>query len=173
MHGMGLLACAVFHSGHACGVAQDAIAPAAQNMRTGVHFWNQGVLVSRDLHEVHLHVGIHLLAVFRHQLGDVDVAAILPAVLFVAARSVKTTVAGLHIGIHKHMIPEFLFPDGLVPEQPYTVFGSLTDILTDAIGLIEVILGLTKLGKTVELPNNAATQGAVRKVAPYVKVEEV
>ena len=25
----------------------------------------------------------------------------------------------------------------------------------------------------VELPNNAATQGAVRKVAPYVKVEEV
>jgi len=32
-------------------------------------------------------------------------------------------------------------------------------------------LGLTKLGKTVELPNNAATQGAVRKVAPYVKVE--
>ena len=34
-------------------------------------------------------------------------------------------------------------------------------------------LGLTKLGKTVELPNNAATQGAVRKVAPYVKVEEV
>ena len=35
-----------------------------------------------------------------------------------------------------------------------------------------VALGLTKLGKTVELPNNAATQGAVRKVAPYVKVEE-
>ena len=34
-------------------------------------------------------------------------------------------------------------------------------------------LGLTMLGKTVELPNNAATQGAVRKVAPYVKVEEV
>ena len=34
-------------------------------------------------------------------------------------------------------------------------------------------LGLTKLGKTVELPNNAATQVAVRKVAPYVKVEEV
>ena len=27
--------------------------------------------------------------------------------------------------------------------------------------------------KSVELPNNAATQGAVRKVAPYVKVEEV
>ena len=34
-------------------------------------------------------------------------------------------------------------------------------------------LGLTKLGKSVELPNNAATLGAVRKVAPYVKVEEV
>ena len=33
-------------------------------------------------------------------------------------------------------------------------------------------LGLTKLNKTVELPNNAATQGALRKVAPYVKVEE-
>lgn len=34
-------------------------------------------------------------------------------------------------------------------------------------------LGLTKLHKTVELPDNAATRGAVRKVAPYVKVEEV
>ena len=34
-------------------------------------------------------------------------------------------------------------------------------------------LGLTKLNKSVELPNNAATQGALRKVAPYVKVEEV
>ena len=34
-------------------------------------------------------------------------------------------------------------------------------------------LGLTKVGKTVELPNNAATMGAVRKVAPYVKVEEI
>ena len=33
-------------------------------------------------------------------------------------------------------------------------------------------LGLNKVGKTVELPNNAATMGAVRKVAPYVKVEE-
>ena len=33
-------------------------------------------------------------------------------------------------------------------------------------------LGLTKLNKSVELPNNAATQGALRKVAPYVKVEE-
>ena len=34
-------------------------------------------------------------------------------------------------------------------------------------------LGLSKLYKTVELPDNAATQGALRKVAPYVKVEEV
>ena len=34
-------------------------------------------------------------------------------------------------------------------------------------------LGLTKMYKTVELPNNAATAGALRKVAPYVKVEEV
>ena len=30
-------------------------------------------------------------------------------------------------------------------------------------------LGLTKLYKTVELPDNAATAGALRKVAPYVK----
>ena len=34
-------------------------------------------------------------------------------------------------------------------------------------------LGLSKLYKTVELQDNAATQGALRKVAPYVKVEEV
>ena len=34
-------------------------------------------------------------------------------------------------------------------------------------------LGLTKLYKTVELPDNAATAGALRKVAPYVKVEDV
>ena len=34
-------------------------------------------------------------------------------------------------------------------------------------------LGLTQMHKTVELPNNAATAGALRKVAPYVKVEEV
>ena len=33
-------------------------------------------------------------------------------------------------------------------------------------------LGLTKLHKTVELPTHAATQGALRKVAPYVNVEE-
>ena len=34
-------------------------------------------------------------------------------------------------------------------------------------------LGLTKMHKTVELPNNAATAGALRKVAPYVKVDEI
>lgn len=34
-------------------------------------------------------------------------------------------------------------------------------------------LGLRKLNKTVELPDNAATQGMLRLVAPYVKVEEV
>ena len=33
-------------------------------------------------------------------------------------------------------------------------------------------LGLTKLHTTVELPHNAATQGSLRKVAPYVNVEE-
>ena len=35
------------------------------------------------------------------------------------------------------------------------------------------IYRLTKLYKTVELPDNAATAGALRKVAPYVKVEEI
>ena len=34
-------------------------------------------------------------------------------------------------------------------------------------------LGLKKVNKSVELPDNAATAGALRKVAPYVKVEEV
>ena len=34
-------------------------------------------------------------------------------------------------------------------------------------------LGLTKLYKPDELANHAATAGALRKVAPYVKVEEV
>ncbi len=34
-------------------------------------------------------------------------------------------------------------------------------------------LGLNKPGKTVELPNNESTWGAIRKVAPYLKVEEV
>ena len=34
-------------------------------------------------------------------------------------------------------------------------------------------LGLRKLNKSVELPDNAATAGALRKVAPYVKVEEI
>ncbi|MCD7745356.1 MAG: 50S ribosomal protein L30 [Lachnospiraceae bacterium] len=33
-------------------------------------------------------------------------------------------------------------------------------------------LGLTKLNKTVELPNNDATKGMVRQVAHLVKVEE-
>ncbi len=33
-------------------------------------------------------------------------------------------------------------------------------------------LGLTKMHKTVELPDNAATRGRVRKVAHLVKVEE-
>lgn len=33
-------------------------------------------------------------------------------------------------------------------------------------------LGLTKLHKTVELPDNPCTAGALRKVAPYIKVEE-
>ncbi len=33
-------------------------------------------------------------------------------------------------------------------------------------------LGLTKMHKTVELPDNAATRGMVRKVAHLVKVEE-
>ena len=32
---------------------------------------------------------------------------------------------------------------------------------------------LRLLYKTVELPDNAATAGALRKVAPYVKVEEI
>ena len=34
-------------------------------------------------------------------------------------------------------------------------------------------LGLKKVNKSVELPDNAATQGMLRMVAPYVKVEEV
>ena len=34
-------------------------------------------------------------------------------------------------------------------------------------------LGLKKVNKSVELPDNAATQGMLRKVAPDVKVEEV
>ncbi len=34
-------------------------------------------------------------------------------------------------------------------------------------------LGLRKMHKTVELPDNAATAGALRKVAPYVKVEKI
>ncbi len=38
---------------------------------------------------------------------------------------------------------------------------------------IIIALGLNKIGKTVELPNNESTWGAIRKVAPYLKVEEV
>ena len=34
-------------------------------------------------------------------------------------------------------------------------------------------LGLTKMQKTVELPNNAATKGMVQQVRHLVKVEEV
>ena len=34
-------------------------------------------------------------------------------------------------------------------------------------------LGLRKLNKSVELPNNAATQGMVKQVCHLVKVEEV
>ncbi len=33
-------------------------------------------------------------------------------------------------------------------------------------------LGLHKMQQTVELPDNDATRGAIRKVAPYLKVEE-
>ena len=34
-------------------------------------------------------------------------------------------------------------------------------------------MGLTKMHKTVELPNNAATQGMVQQVRHLVKVEEI
>lgn len=34
-------------------------------------------------------------------------------------------------------------------------------------------LGLRKLNKSVELPNNAATQGMVKQVRHLVKVEEI
>lgn len=34
-------------------------------------------------------------------------------------------------------------------------------------------LGLTKMHKTVELPNNAATKGMVNQVRHMVKVEEI
>jgi len=34
-------------------------------------------------------------------------------------------------------------------------------------------LGLRKLNKTVELPNNAATKGMVKQVQHLVKVEEI
>ena len=34
-------------------------------------------------------------------------------------------------------------------------------------------LGLTKLHKTVELPNNAATRGQIQQIRHLVKVEEI
>ena len=34
-------------------------------------------------------------------------------------------------------------------------------------------LGLKKLNKTVELPNNAATKGMIQQVRHFVKVEEI
>lgn len=33
-------------------------------------------------------------------------------------------------------------------------------------------LGFTKLNQTKTFPDNAGTRGALRKIAPYVKVEE-
>ena len=42
------------------------------------------------------------------------------------------------------------------------------------ITLVKSTIGaVPKHKKTVELPDNAATAGALRKVAPYVKVEEI
>jgi large subunit ribosomal protein L30 len=34
-------------------------------------------------------------------------------------------------------------------------------------------MGLRKIGKTVEIPDNDASRGQIRLVAPYLKVEEV
>ena len=34
-------------------------------------------------------------------------------------------------------------------------------------------MGLRKLGKTIELPDNDASRGQIRLVAPYLKVEEI
>ncbi len=34
-------------------------------------------------------------------------------------------------------------------------------------------LGLRKMNKSVILPDNPGTAGAIRKVAPYLKVEEI
>ena len=34
-------------------------------------------------------------------------------------------------------------------------------------------MGLRKMGKTVEIPDNDASRGQIRLVAPYLKVEEV
>ena len=48
-------------------------------------------------------------------------------------------------------------PIGAVPKQVKTVEA----------------LGLKKLNKTVELPNNAATKGMIQQVRHLVKVEEI
>ena len=34
-------------------------------------------------------------------------------------------------------------------------------------------MGLRKLGKTIEIPDNDASRGQIRLVAPYLKVEEI
>ena len=34
-------------------------------------------------------------------------------------------------------------------------------------------MGLRKLNKTIELPDNDASRGQIRLVAPYLKVEEI
>ena len=34
-------------------------------------------------------------------------------------------------------------------------------------------MGLRKIGKTVEIPDNAASRGAIRRIAHLVKVEEI
>ena len=49
------------------------------------------------------------------------------------------------------------YPIGAVPKNKATVEA----------------MGLRKLHKTVEMPDNAATRGMIRKVAHLVKVEEV
>ena len=34
-------------------------------------------------------------------------------------------------------------------------------------------MGLRKVGRTIELPDNDASRGQIRLVAPYLKVEEI
>ena len=57
--------------------------------------------------------------------------------------------------------------------DPNTRVRDLTDDEVKRISAAVSYTHLSKLYKTVELPDNAATAGALRKVAPYVKVEEV